>query len=1310
LHSKLFERVFLYRRLLTLTCVLITLCSHQSSAQLNTYTFSQSVNPFQPITATNIYVSGTGEYQVALPFVFKVDTLASDSLWINANGYAGLKRVSTLPSNSYAPLSINKRYNGVLSPLAGAIIPSSASSALGSIKYTTEGTAPSRIFKVEWRNMNTGQFFISFQLWLYEGSQRVDFVYSTLTFNPGATRAAMQIGLRCVDTNVSAGQVINRTTNRQVGPSGGGTTLSLTGTDPGLRSIETCELINPTGLNPMYVIPSGLTYTWTPGAACNNITGNTGTLPDSITECYGKIIKLTPSGTPAGLTYQWQYSTNNGSTWTDLTTGTGNGTYLFCETLPITGTVLYRRKNTCTQSAAVTYTNNCKLKNYPALPVPYTESFETPTAASYILPDCMLAFNERNFTNSAFSFVNSGARSGRFSASYTWLVTPGIYLEAGKQYRISNYYTFTYGLISSGSDSVQFAIGTFPHPDSITSTTTSTVAVSHVEYLFRRASMTFTVPTTGIYFGGMRYYAAAGNDIYIDDIEIIEVPLQDASIDSFIAPVKPGCFATAVDVTARLSNKGRQNISNIPVYYSVNGVQYGPETVTATITPGNSIDYTFTQRVDLSGIYKDYSFKAWAKLPGDGSAYNDSAFAFTIQTDTLKAVPYLQNFDVGSAAYTKWHVPSSNNGFYTGSLRNHSTGLLSMVLSYAAPNTRDSLATPPVGTIHTNSFLTFDYRVVDYAGYTAQTMLAGDTVFLVAKAGCGTQVDTLLRIHRGNQFTTTTFKTIPPISLAAYAGDYVRFSYLVKRGSSNYATNTFFDLENFKVSDLNMRDMGIYYLEPLGTLTCTGSGIPVKIALKNNGGLPAANFPVHIAFSPLPGTTTYNYTNTLNYGETDTITINVATPSVAGMSTLKAYTALSNDTSNYNDTVSANIYVATPPVAPALTNRGMCTGDSILLNGAANDSTLTFYYNSNTAANPLSLTTPITVRPASTTTYYASNAFTLPARAGKTEFTSALYSFFSLNWGINFDVVNNMILDSVALYPTGTGSLTFSIRSCASCSNQVILGTYTHTFTAATGTKIMVPVGLLMTKGKGYIMQLDSYNGITDLKRDYPFSGYPVKKPSAPIIVNTAAGNSPAMFDGYYYFYDLVTRSVGCESGRSATTISVNSTPRASFTVSPNVRVVTLTNTSTGGGTYAWDFGDGTTSTQTSPVHTYPANGTYPIKLVITNACGQDSVIQSVVINNVGIQEHNAAFPSLKLYPNPAQDKITLSFEADNHYLLHVSIYNLVGVKTFEEMVPVKAGSNSIERNISHLPNGHYLIQLRNGAAKTTLPLVITGK
>ncbi len=65
-------------------------------------------------------------------------------------------------------------------------------------------------------------------------------------------------------------------------------------------------------------------------------------------------------------------------------------------------------------------------------------------------------------------------------------------------------------------------------------------------------------------------------------------------------------------------------------------------------------------------------------------------------------------------------------------------------------------------------------------------------------------------------------------------------------------------------------------------------------------------------------------------------------------------------------------------------------------------------------------------------------------------------------------------------------------------------------------------------------------------------------------------------------------------------------TGEALFTYEVDGYKVTFTNTSTVSGTvtYAWDFGDGETSTEKNPVHTYANKGEYTVTLTVTDEQG----------------------------------------------------------------------------------------------------------
>lgn len=63
--------------------------------------------------------------------------------------------------------------------------------------------------------------------------------------------------------------------------------------------------------------------------------------------------------------------------------------------------------------------------------------------------------------------------------------------------------------------------------------------------------------------------------------------------------------------------------------------------------------------------------------------------------------------------------------------------------------------------------------------------------------------------------------------------------------------------------------------------------------------------------------------------------------------------------------------------------------------------------------------------------------------------------------------------------------------------------------------------------------------------------------------------------------------------------------PDVVYTANVDGYTVTFNNTTTGAQAFRWDFGDGSTSTETSPVHTYPGKGKYVPTLYVTTSTGK---------------------------------------------------------------------------------------------------------
>ncbi|GAA4318863.1 PKD domain-containing protein [Flaviaesturariibacter amylovorans] len=123
-------------------------------------------------------------------------------------------------------------------------------------------------------------------------------------------------------------------------------------------------------------------------------------------------------------------------------------------------------------------------------------------------------------------------------------------------------------------------------------------------------------------------------------------------------------------------------------------------------------------------------------------------------------------------------------------------------------------------------------------------------------------------------------------------------------------------------------------------------------------------------------------------------------------------------------------------------------------------------------------------------------------------------------------------------------------------------------------------------------------------------------------IFDTTSCNSPGQ-----QFIVKVTATNGCRSTNATVdNITIYKKPKARFNSPLSACVnssVSFTNTSVPSYNqgscnretlYDWNFGDGGTSTQTSPSHAYTVPGTYTIRLIATGSCGNDTTTRQICI------------------------------------------------------------------------------------------------
>ena len=103
---------------------------------------------------------------------------------------------------------------------------------------------------------------------------------------------------------------------------------------------------------------------------------------------------------------------------------------------------------------------------------------------------------------------------------------------------------------------------------------------------------------------------------------------------------------------------------------------------------------------------------------------------------------------------------------------------------------------------------------------------------------------------------------------------------------------------------------------------------------------------------------------------------------------------------------------------------------------------------------------------------------------------------------------------------------------------------------------------------------------------------------------------------GTYSVTLTVANTAGTSSKTKLVTVSAGTPPQAAFAFQANGLNVVFVDQSTGNPTnWSWDFGDGATSTQQNPTHTYAKAGSYTVVLTAANAVGSTRATKLVTVS-----------------------------------------------------------------------------------------------
>ena len=245
--------------------------SQYSFSQVSTYSFGEANSTYTALTTPtpsiaytapwDDHVSGSA-FLASIGFTFKYDGINQTQCYISPNGFLSFGVQPT--STTYLPLSVVTTFtNGGTISALGMDLTSVSSSATDNIVYSTIGSAPNRIFVVQWSNIRRkaalGNF--NFQIRLSETSNTIQFSYGACTPSDVIVYNA-QVGLRGVSNDFLQGDINNRLQNgANVNTTWFGKTIPGTANSSTVRT-STTEYPN-----------NGLLYTYTPSATCVTPTG-----------------------------------------------------------------------------------------------------------------------------------------------------------------------------------------------------------------------------------------------------------------------------------------------------------------------------------------------------------------------------------------------------------------------------------------------------------------------------------------------------------------------------------------------------------------------------------------------------------------------------------------------------------------------------------------------------------------------------------------------------------------------------------------------------------------------------------------------------------------------------------------------------------------------------------------------------------------------------------------------------------------------------------------------------------------------------
>ena len=398
----------------------------------------------------------------------------------------------------------------------------------------------------------------------------------------------------------------------------------------------------------------------------------------------------------------------------------------------------------------------------------------------------------------------------------------------------------------------------------------------------------------------------------------------------------------------------------------------------------------------------------------------------------------------------------------------------------------------------------------------------------------------------------------------------------------------------------------------------------------------------------------------------------------------------------YLDNVASRDFFVVENVSPTTNSASICAGASALLSASAPTMTPVQWYTTPTGGTPVASGSTFLTPPLTTSrTYYATVSQT--ATAGLPE-SSPRERTSDVSKSLVFDSFNPFRLVSVKVHSQIEAPRVIQLLN----SNGDPL--YYQSHTLDTGLQ-EVFLNITVPAGTNYRLGVDGFSkfALTDTLLSYPYV-----LPGVLSIKNSSEGQGV-----YYYFYDWKVE-FGAVCGRTPATVTVSpGSVSPAFTASTQAidlaasGTVQFTDNTPGATAWAWDFGDGASSSLQNPLHTYTDSGAYLVTLTVTgpDGCAGSATMEITATGIVGLESGLAALGKVSVFPNPSTGVFTLSLDLERSFPVRFLVYDALGRRIVSQP-DLTIRRDEIRLDLAAQPDGMYYLLLEIGSRSAVLKLL----